>query len=535
MGERRRLEPLARRDFLKLGAAAALACGRGDKGGGAPEDSASPDPPAAAAPARPLPPATPRAPARRHFWRAPSGWGWPAATQSDRVILWTRLVVSATDVAATPDQAVDLVWELAEDAAFSQGLRRGLVSTDASVAHSVHLDVDGLSPDTVYYYRFVVGDFESPTGRTKTLPCADAVVQRLRLGFATCQNWLVGWYAPYRDMADQQLDLIVFLGDYIYESGVSGPVRDHGAEEPTTLDEYRDRHGLYRSDPDLQAAHASAPWVLIQDDHEVKNNYAGGPWAEDPERAARMAAAYRAWWEHMPVRAPAPDGGPLQVAGSLRFGSLAQVLLLDGRQFREAQPCGDQIGARCPETDDERAFLGATQEDALARAVAEAACAWVLVANPVVMLPMDLGGSFLNPDQWDGYPQARQRFLDAMAENAVGDVILFSGDIHSSGHGAVPQDPFDVQSPPVISEIVVTPISSHVSDERFALAAALLPAQPHIGFWDVERKGWVEAEIEADRVTVRFRWSTDPTDPAAELSVGHSAVILPGAPLPQPL
>lgn len=452
----------------------------------------------------------------------------------DRVILWTRLVVEPTDAASTPDETVDVVWELSDTESFADVLQTGLVQTDSGVGHSVHVDVDGLEPDAVYFYRFRVGAFESPVGRTKTLPCADARPDGLRIGFTTCQNFMAGWYVVQRDMAAQALDLIIGLGDYIYESGRTGPVRDHGADEPVDVEGYRNRYGLYKSDADLQAMHASAPFLPIWDDHEVDNNHAGehGPAQGAESWAARRAAAYKVWWEHMPVRGPAPTADALTIHRETVVGDLAQILFLDGRQYRDEQPCDDQIGARCPETDDDRTFLGTAQEAWLEERLRETETRWVLFANPVVMLPMDFGGFFLNPDQWDGYPTARQRFMDAVAAHALGEPVVFTGDIHASGVGFVPQDPFDPTTAPVISEFVVPAATSGVSEDSIASVGSILGAQPHISWWDFVQKGWVLVELERDRLVARYRLADDVADAASAVREQRVWVVDAGSPGP---
>ncbi|MEC7948529.1 MAG: alkaline phosphatase D family protein [Myxococcota bacterium] len=542
MGRIRRLlppsAPLARRRFLQLGVGAvgvaASGCG-GDKPDGGAADSGLPDPAGSCGPDVPTAAGDASGAREGPFERDPFGLGVASGDpMSDRVVLWTRLVVEPTDAAATPTETVDVVWEVASGEDFASVLQTGLVQTDASVGHSVHVDVDGLEPETEYFYRFRVGEFHSPVGRTRTLPCRDARPSSLRIGFTTCQNFMSGWYVVQRDMASQKLDLVIGLGDYIYESGRSGSVRDHGADEPVDLEGYRNRYGLYKSDADLQAMHASAPYLPIWDDHEVDNNHAGesGRAQGASSWAARRAAAYRAWWEHMPVRGPAPTADALAIHRELRVGDLAQIILLDGRQHRDPQPCGDRIGSRCPETDDDRTLLGLEQEAWLEERLRAGATRWVLLANPVVMLPMDFGGVFLNPDQWDGYPQARQRLMDAVAASALGETVVFTGDIHASGVGYVPVDPFDPTTPPAISEFIVPAATSGVSDESIAAVGGILGAQPHISWWDFVEKGWVLAELERDRLVARYRLAEDVTDPASAVVERRAWTVDAGSPGP---
>lgn len=532
--------PVDRRRFLGWGAGAvgalAAACA-GDKTNSSDsgEDSGTPDTSGTCGPDAPTAAGDVSGAGEGPFSADPFGLGVASgAPLHDRVVLWTRLVVEPTDAASTPDEPVDVVWELATTAGFNELVQTGRVQTDSSLGHSVHVDVDGLEPDGVYFYRFRVGAFESTIGRTRTLPCADAQPDALRIGFTTCQNFMSGWYVVQRDMAAQELDLIIGLGDYIYESGRTGAVRDHGADEPVDLNGYRDRYGLYKSDADLQAMHASAPFVPIWDDHEVDNNHAGedGPPQGAESWEARRAAAYRAWWEHMPVRGPAPTGDALTIHAELLVGDLAQIFLLDGRQYRDSQPCGDQIGSRCDETDEDRAFLGAEQEAWLESRLRAAETRWVVFANPVVMLPMDFGGVFLNPDQWDGYPMARQRLMDAVATHALGEPVVFTGDIHASGVGYVPADPFDTSTAPVISEFVVPAATSGVSDDSIASIGSILGAQPHISWWDFVKKGWVLVELSREQLVARYRLAEDVADAASGVDEARVWVVDAGSPGP---
>mgnify|MGYP000155924188 CR=1 FL=1 len=447
----------------------------------------------------------------------------------DRVILWTRLVADPTDVAASPADEADVIWEVADSQDFGNILQQGVFVASAALAHAVHVDVDGLEADTVYWYRFRCGDHTSAVGRTKTLPCPDARPESARIGFATCQNWMSGFYASHRSMAEAELDLIVFLGDYIYESGTTGAVRDHGAPEPFDLDGYRDRHGLYRSDADLQASHASAPWMPIWDDHEVDNNHAGRV-TDDTDFAARRAAAYQAWYEHMPVRLPVPSAGDTawDIHRHVDFGTLARVILLDGRQYRDEQPCNDDIGAACDEVHDDRTLLGVDQEAWVDSAFEGQAADWVVVGNPVVMLPLDLGGVFLNPDQWDGYPTARARFLDAVAAWAPGRTVVFTGDIHAAGVGVVPEDPTVYESTPAIAEFIVPATSSRVTYDLADTVGPLLANQAHIEWWDWSVNGWTEAIVTAAGLEAVYHLVNDVTDAASDVQAARRWRVVPG-------
>jgi alkaline phosphatase D len=246
--------------------------------------------------------------------------------QPHGVVLWTRLAphpLAEDGNGGMPPLKVPVYWEIAEDEDFGEVERRGEVFARPELAHSVHVEVRGLDPDHEYFYRFRAGSEWSPTGRTKTAPAPGASVAELAFAFASCQMYEHGYYTAYRRMSEENLDLVVHLGDYIYEIGPnqyvaqSGNVRTHNSPEIFTLPEYRNRHALYKTDEDLQAAHAAFPWIVTWDDHEVENNYADevsqidSEPDQDPEVfLRRRAAAYQAYYEHMPLRRTSVPQGP---------------------------------------------------------------------------------------------------------------------------------------------------------------------------------------------------------------------------------
>ena len=268
------------------------------------------------------------------------------------VILWTRLAPDPLNGGGMPAVDVPVGWEVATDDAFTQVVASGTTIATPAHGHTVHVDATGLAPDTWFHYRFTASGFTSPVGRTRTAPAAGSSPASMRFAFASCQNWPAGYYTAHRALAAEDVDVVHFLGDYIYENGSQGPVRPHNSPEITTLTAYRNRYALYRGDPDLQASHAAFPWIITWDDHEVENNYAGlNP--QDPADAAtfaaRRAVAYQAWWEHQPVRLPAPTGPDLTIRRSFDWGDLARFAVVDGRQHRSDQACGDSLGPPCPD------------------------------------------------------------------------------------------------------------------------------------------------------------------------------------------
>ncbi len=326
--------------------------------------------------------------------------GYPAP---DGVVLWTRL---APDVLA-PDGGMPLVavpvhWEVAEDQSFKRLAAQGLAYAEPAFAHSIHLEISGLKPARPYWYRFHAGAATSAAGRTQTAPALGATLDKLRFAFASCQQYEQGYYGAYRHMAEESLDLVVHLGDYLYESSWGeNQVRFHEGPEPVTLNHYRARYARYKSDPMLQAAHAACPWLIVWDDHEVENDYAGAQ-SENLDNPdwflARRAAAYQAWYEHMPVRrSMVPFGANLQMYTRLTYGQLVEFNLLDDRQYRSPQPCprpgrggGNGIENCAARENPEATLLGARQEAWLAAGLGQTRARWNVLAQQTLMAQSDV-------------------------------------------------------------------------------------------------------------------------------------------------
>ena len=292
---------------------------------------------------------------------------------ADGMVLWTRLAPAPLDGGGMPNEVVPVDWAVANDEAMTDIVRQGTVLAAPEHGHAVHVPVQGLSPDRWYHYRFVAGSEASPVGRTRTFPVEGAPKDRMRFAFGSCQNYYQGYFNAYRQMVDDDLDLIFTLGDYIYENSWGTQVRWH-LPEPYTLTQYRNHHALYKLDADLQRAHAMVPWAMTWDDHEVDNDYADVHQEDgDPVEAftRRRAAAYKAYYEHMPLWPQSrPVDGALRLYTSLTFGDLAEFAVLDNRQYRSDQACqgptdfgGQLVPSTCAEVHDEaRSMLGAGQE-----------------------------------------------------------------------------------------------------------------------------------------------------------------------------
>jgi alkaline phosphatase D len=462
----------------------------------------------------------------------------------DAVILWTRLApdpVAPGGTGGMPAETVDVSWEVAEDEAFTTVVASGSAAAGPDHAHTVHVDATGLSAGTTYWYRFSLGPYTSPAGRTRTMPSADDPTARLVLGHASCQHYETGFYAAHRDIAGAQLDALVWLGDYIYEGaaravgeGNGTVLRSHDGPEPTDVAGYRNRYALYRGDPDLQAAHASTPWFVVWDDHEVENDYAGDASqdavAPDAFRL-RRAAAYQAWWEHQPVRLPPPNGAEYEMRRQFALGSLGTLFLLDGRQHRTDQACGDvklSLDPPCPETfDPARTMLGVEQEQWLLDGLAASRSTWNVLGNQTVMADLTLNGAVLNFDQWDGYPAARQRLLDAVDQGGVANVVTLTGDIHAAGVADLTVEDENGRRA-VATELVTSSVSS-ISNLP-AGAEAILAQFPDVRFADGTRRGWVRNTVTPDAWEVEYRAVENVADPASPIAVTARFRIDAGAP-----
>lgn len=309
----------------------------------------------------------------------------------DSVVLWTRLAPDPLRDGGMPQENVEVRWWIASDEAMRQVVQEGKVLATPDWAHSVHVEVQGLEPARWYWYQFRVGAESSPLGRTRTAPGRNERVDRLRLAFASCQHYESGYYTAYRHMAQEDLDLVFHLGDYIYEIYESSParqrVRSHGSGEPMTLQEYRNRYALYKSDRDLQAAHAAFPWIVTWDDHEVDNDWAG-PISEENDPVEvflkRIAAGAQAYYEHMPLhRTSLPSGPKIRLYRRFTYGDLASFHTCS---FRTDQPCGERIAPLCPEAlDADATILGAEQERWLYEGLDRSRARWNVIPQQVMM------------------------------------------------------------------------------------------------------------------------------------------------------
>ncbi|MGW0158455.1 alkaline phosphatase D family protein [Mycobacterium sp. NPDC003323] len=452
----------------------------------------------------------------------------------DGMVLWTRLAIdplAGDGAGGMPARPVDVDWELAADEAFSRIEQRGTVTALPESAHSVHVELHGLRPGADYFYRFRAEGHLSAPARTRTAPAPGSLAP-MTMCVASCSHYEQGWFTAYRRLAEDQPDLVVHLGDYHYEyaagKGGAARVRDHVGPETVTLANYRQRYAQYRTDPDLQAAHAAAPWLVVFDDHEIANNWAD----EIPENpdlffARRRAAALQAYYENMPLRASAaPRGIDMQLYRRVPWGTLATFHMLDTRQYRTDQPCGDEFRADCPQRHDPSATLtGAEQEHWLLDGFATSRARWDILGQQVFFGGVDMTPGpevGVNPDGWDGYTANRDRVIAGLTTSPVRNAVVLTGDIHSHWAATVHAVP---GGPPIATELVTTSISSggDGSDTR-AEVEAILPENPHIRYFS-NRRGYIRARITPDDIRADFRVLPYVSRPGAPADTGATFVI----------
>jgi alkaline phosphatase D len=457
------------------------------------------------------------------------------------VVLWTRLAPSPYEPGnGLPNARIAVGWELAHDRRFTRVVRRGTATAHPEFNHTVHIEAAGLGHDRVYYYRFRAGQWISPVGRTRTAPAPGARLSDLKIAAVSCQAYHDGYFTAYQHLAGEELDVVFHLGDYLYEYAVNavGGARaytdrtlpDRFDRETVTLEDYRLRYALYKSDPDLRAAHAAHPFVVTWDDHEVENNYAD----ETPENNVppeefliRRAAAYRAYWENQPLRRPQqPQGADMQLYRRLRFGRLAQFDILDTRQYRSDQAYGDGADIPGPESEDPaRTMTGTTQERWLINGWRASNALWNVVPQQVFFSQRRFD---LNPrarvsmDAWDGYPASRERLLAGAEAAGAGNLVVLTGDVHRSYACDIKRDFTDQNSRTVGTEFVTTSISSGKDGEdKPANWNTYMTANPHMK-WYNGRRGYVTITLGTDAARADYKTVSAVTRPGAPLTTAAS-------------
>jgi alkaline phosphatase D len=465
-----------------------------------------------------------------------SGDPWP-----DGFVLWTRLATRPLD----PDggmapEPVTVRWEVAEDDRFARGLRSGDALARPELAHSVHVEVAGLAPDRPYWYRFRVGDAWSDVGRSRTAPAPGAAPARVKVGIASCNSFQDGLYTAFDHMVAEDFDLVFHLGDYIYEGpGLEKKVRKHLGLECKTLEGYRQRYAQYKTDPALRALHAAAPWAFTPDDHEFDNNCAGAISEEKtvtPEEfLKRRAIAYQAMYENMPLRvASRPQGPDMQLYRRIPWGRLADFFVLDTRQYRSDQPCGDGNKPPSPEQlDPKGSLMGAAQRDWLFEGLARSGASWNVLAQQVMMARADRKpgeGVLHSMDQWPGYEFERRRVLRYLHERKIANAVAVASDIHSNWANDLIADFDGLDGRTVASEFVGTSISS--GGDGLAVPKDLdkiLADNPFVRFHNAER-GYLSCEVTPKLWRTDYRTVPFVVKPGAPIQTRASFAVESGKP-----
>lgn len=442
---------------------------------------------------------------------------------ANAVVLWTKLARAVDDLTPLSRHPIEVEWIVAADERLSKVVRSGVGLARPEYGHSVHVDVDGLQPDRWYWYAFKTGGEMSPVGRTRTLPAADAAISRFRFNVVSCQHWENGYFDAYDGMADDDSSFVLHLGDYIYEVGRGG-VRSHETKAPLeTLDDYRRRHALYKTDAALRRAHERIPFMVTLDNHDALTED-----TDDDTKLARRAAAYQAWYEFQPVRhAPALQDPTMPIRRGLDIGDLMRMSIPDTRQFRESEnacaegsdkkfafgvfqkPCSAIEGA-------DRTMLGKAQENWLDARFGSSSARWNVMASTVMMTPFDMdrdGELYRYLQSWDGYPEARNRILDRVEGSKVSNPISIAGDIHSNLVSDVVRHAGDDPAKAVMTEFVGTSISSLWPEPLAKPMHDALPANPHVRHFESEKRGYISCTVTKDLWTTELR-AVDRTDRA---------------------
>ena len=453
------------------------------------------------------------------------------------VVLWTRLSTDPLEGGGLPpDESYDVHWRVASDSNMLQVVQSGTARAASGLGYSVHVEVEGLDPGRWYWYEFRAGSDVSPRGRTRTAVAPGNDLNRLQVAFVSCQHYEQGYFTAYRHMVAEDIDLVIHLGDYIYEGpGQDGLPRKHLGGELQTLDDYRRRYAQYRLDADLQAAHQAFPWVVTWDDHEFDNNYAAdipeekGPMPRD-EFLARRAAAYQAYYEHMPLRKSSiPSGPDMQLYRRIVFGNLAQFNVLDTRQYRSDQPCGDTNKSPCEGVfDPASTLMGAAQEKWLFDGLGRSRALWNVVAQQVMMAPLDrVAGpdKILSMDKWGAYNAALHRFTRFLDEGNPSNPLVLTGDIHNNWINDLHLDFSDSRSKIVATEFVGTSLSSggDGSDQRED-TEGVLRDNPFVRFFN-DQRGYVRCALSKRECRADFQVMDVVEQPGGSISNRASFVV----------
>lgn len=467
----------------------------------------------------------------------------------DGFVIWTRLAPEplAPDH-GMPALAVPVAWEVAEDDGFRTIAQKGTALARPELGHAVHVEVAGLKPGRPYWYRFVAGRERSAVGRAVTTPAIGAATGHVRFAVAGCQHYEQGLFTAHRHLSREQIDFVFCYGDYIYEGrgdrlrqtreGPVEPVRRHEGSEIYSIIDYRRRYAQYKMDTDLQAAHAAAPWLVVYDDHEIDNNWADSLDQDDTPPAIfalRRQMALQAYYEHMPLRASSlPIGPAMQLYRQIRIGDLLDVNMLDTRQYRSDQPCGDRWAPDCPGASRADAqMLGTRQEAWLIDRLGTSKAQWKTLAQQVMVMDLDRNpapGATYNLDSWGGYRAPRARLLNAIQDRRIGNVVVLTGDEHQNYAGELHLDGRQPGPRPIATEFVSTSITSGGDgiDQRPEMAW-IIGNNPQLKFNNAQR-GYVVCDVTRERWQTEFRVLDKISTPGGVLSTRMKLAVAAGEP-----
>lgn len=484
----------------------------------------------------------------KSFAENPFSLGVASGDPSDRgMVLWTRLAPKPLEPGGGLEpENVEVTWEIAGDEAMRNVLQHGKVAATPQLGHALHIEVDGLQPDRWYWYRFRAGGVDSPIGRTRTMPKPDALPAQVRFAFASCQSYEHGYYTAYEHMAKDDLDLVLHLGDYIYEyEGKDGDkrVRKHVGKEIMSLDDYRVRHAQYKSDPLLQGIHTRCPWLVVWDDHEFENNCANDISEELGISPAyylmRRANAYQAYYENMPLRGTSlPHGPNMQLYRKVAFGRLAEFMMLDTRQYRTDQPNNDEPSPLNKQAmSPANTLLGERQRKWLKSSLLDSSATWKLLGQQVMMGMVDVRDGErkrYSMDQWPGYAHERCALVEFMKEQEISNPVVLTGDIHSNWVNDLRVDDRQVDTPVVATEFVGTSITSAGDGVKNPLNRdSILAENPCVKFYNRER-GYVRCTLTPESMTADYRAVEIVSKPGAPAVTRASFVVESGRPGAKP-
>jgi alkaline phosphatase D len=467
--------------------------------------------------------------------------------QSDGFVLWTRLApdpLARDGMGGMPDRNVDVDWQVARDERFKHIVADGTKTARPEWGHTVHVEVTDLEPGREYFYRFRVDHWHSPAARTRTTPSRRAMPSALTMAVVSCANYEHGYFNAYGHLASEYPDLIVHLGDYYYDYHADqyvapgGNVRDHLGPETASLANYRQRHAQYKLDLDLQAAHAVAPFISVFDDHEIDNNWADEfyekPQFLRPFFKQRREAAFRAYYENMPLRRSSiPDGIDMQLYRRLHWGRLAAFHMMDTRQYRDDQACGDYWQNCSAAYDPARTITGDAQEEWLIDGFHDSQARWDILGQQVFFAQRDADAGPLKSthmDVWDGYVASRQRVTEGWVDAGVRNPVVLTGDVHSSWANELKLDYDDPTGPSVGVELVSTSLSSGGNGmDSIPEDSPFLKINPHIKFYNGQR-GYIMTRLTPDQLEADFKVVPNVRTPDSTVYTRRSYTVVDGDP-----